>query len=209
MLVNVLLDDAVGVMVDVDVAVVVTVAVEVDETDAVEVAEALNVPEAVSDPEIDCVLVLVLLAVEVDVGVAVDVEVDVAVGVAVIDDDADAVAVDVAVAVAELDDSSANSCVPISVSNQTTYWLFMTLRTASTIAVLRIVHLIGRSSSTVALYCFHSFSIIAKTILRMSPVAASASAAVISGKVAIGTVMSVPFSDQPASHVVGVLSKDI
>jgi len=47
----------------------------------------------------------------------------------------------------------------------------------------------------------------AKAILRMSPVAASASAAVNSGKVAIGTVMSVPFSDQLASHVVGVLSK--
>lgn len=43
----------------------------------------------------------------------------------------------------------------------------------------------------------------------MSPVAASASAAVSSGKVAIGTVMSVPFSDQFSSQEVGVLSNDI
>ena len=49
----------------------------------------------------------------------------------------------------------------------------------------------------------------AKAIFRMSPVAASASAAVNSGKVAIGTVMSTPSSDQPANQVVGVLSNDI
>lgn len=43
----------------------------------------------------------------------------------------------------------------------------------------------------------------------MSPVAASASAAVNSGKVAIGTVICVPSSDQLASQVVGVLSNAI
>ena len=43
----------------------------------------------------------------------------------------------------------------------------------------------------------------------MSPVEASASAAVNSGNVAIGTVMLVPSSDQFASHVVGVLSNAI
>jgi hypothetical protein len=47
---------------------------------------------------------------------------------------------------------------------------------------------------------------IAKTILRISPSAASASAAVNSENVAIGTVMVVPFSAQFASQVVGVLS---
>ena len=173
MLVNVLLEDLVGVTV------------------AVEVADALNVPEAVSDPEIDCVLVLVLVAVDV------------------IDDDAVAVVVEVAVAVGELETSSANSCVPISVSKKTMYWLFITLRTASTIAIFFIVHLIGRSASTVALYCFQSFSKIAKAILRISPVVASASAAVSSGKLAIGTVMFVPSSDQLAIQVVGVLSNAI
>ncbi len=50
---------------------------------------------------------------------------------------------------------------------------------------------------------------IANTILRISPVTASAVAAVNSGNVAIGTVMSVPSSDQFANHVVGVLSNDI
>lgn len=193
MLVNVLLPDAVGVTVAVD--------VDVEVADPVDVDEALNVPEAVSDPEIDCVLVLVLLRVEVDVAVGVAVE--------VIDDDAVAVAVEVAVAVGELELSSANSCVPISVSNQTTYWLFITFRTASTEAVFLIVHLIGRSASAVALKAFQSFSKMAKAILRMSPVAASASAAVISGKVAIGTVMFVPSSDQFSSQVAGVLSNDI
>ena len=49
----------------------------------------------------------------------------------------------------------------------------------------------------------------AKVILRMSPVAASASAAVNSGKVASGTVISTPSSDQFSSHVVGVLSNDM
>jgi len=48
---------------------------------------------------------------------------------------------------------------------------------------------------------------IAKTIFRMSPVTASASAALNSGNVAIGTVISVPSSDQFANQVVGVLSK--
>ena len=146
-------------------------------------------------------LVLVLLAVELEVavGVAVDVE----------DEDAVGVAVDVDVAVAELELSSATSCVPISVSNQTTYWLFITLRTASTEAVFLIVHLIGRSASTVSLYALKSFSSMAKAILRMSPVTASASAAVSSGKVAIGTVISVPSSDQFSNQVVGVLSNDI
>lgn len=131
------------------------------------------------------------------------------VAVEVIDDDAVAVAVDVPVAVGVLVTSSANSCVPISVSKKTRYWLFITLRTASTIAVFLIVHLTGRSASTVALYSFHSFSKMAKAIFRMSPVVASASAAVNSGKVAIGTVMFVPSSDQLANHVVGVLSKAI
>jgi hypothetical protein len=40
----------------------------------------------------------------------------------------------------------------------------------------------------------------------MSPVAASASAAVNSGNVAIGTEMVVPSSDQFGNQVVGVLS---
>jgi len=136
-------------------------------------------------------------------------EVEVGVPVDVIDEDAVAVAVEVAVAVGELEDSSANSCVPISVSNQTMYVLFITLRTASTEAVFLIVHFTGRSSTTVALYSFQSFSKMAKTILRMSPVVASASAAVNSGNVAMGTVMSVPFSDQFSSQTVGVLSKAI
>ena len=48
----------------------------------VAVAEALNVPEAVSEPDIDCVLVLVLDDVAVDVGVAVDVAVPVTVAIA-------------------------------------------------------------------------------------------------------------------------------
>lgn len=62
---------------------------------------------------------------------------------------------------------------------------------------------------TVPLYWLYSFSIIAKTIFRISPVDASASAAVNSGKVAIGTVISTPSSDQFSSQVVGVLSNDI
>ena len=61
----------------------------------------------------------------------------------------------------------------------------------------------------VAMYDWYSFSMIANTILRMSPVAASASAAVNSGNVAIGTVISVPSSAQSASQVVGVLSNAI
>jgi hypothetical protein len=50
---------------------------------------------------------------------------------------------------------------------------------------------------------------IAKTILRMSPVDASASAAVSSENDEIGTVMLVPFSDQSVIHDVGVLSNAI
>ena len=90
--VAVLLEDAVGVTVAVDVAVEVP--------DPVDVAEALKVPEAVSDPEIDCVLVLVLLPVEVEVAVGVAVE--------VIDEDAVAVTDDVDV---ELD-----VAVPVAVA---------------------------------------------------------------------------------------------
>ena len=68
---------AVFVLVDVPVALDVLVAD----------AEALNVPEAVSEPDIDCVLLLVAVAlpvaVDVDVAVALEVELDVAVAVAV------------------------------------------------------------------------------------------------------------------------------
>lgn len=63
------------------------VLVPVDVAVAVEVldAEALNVPEAVSEPDIDCVLLLVAVAVavEVEVPVAVTDDVDVALDVAV------------------------------------------------------------------------------------------------------------------------------
>lgn len=83
------------------------------------------------------------------------------------------------------------------------------MRTGSTVAVLLIVHFTGRSAVAFALYWLHRCSTNAKAILRMSPSAASASAAVNSEKVAIGTVMFVPFSDQFANHVVGVLSNAI
>jgi hypothetical protein len=46
-------------------------------------------------------------------------------------------------------------------------------------------------------------------ILRISPVDASASAAVSSGKDAIGTLIVVPSSDQFSNQVVGVESKAI
>lgn len=78
-----------------------------------------------------------------------------------------------------------------------------------TVAALAIVHLTGRSAVAVALYVLHNFSMIANTILRISPSVASASAAVSSGKVASGTVMFVSSSDQFANQVVGVLSNDI
>ena len=107
-------------------------------------------------------LVLVLLPVEVEVALGVAVELEVALGVAVELEVALAVAVELAVAlavavelavaVAELEVSSETSCVPMSVSNHATYWLFITLRTASTMAVFFIVHLIGRSATTVPLY---------------------------------------------------------
>ena len=114
----------------------------------VAVGESVFVPEPVA--------VTVIVA---DVDVDFDVEV-VAEDVVVLDADdvADAVAVAVAVevavevGVAELEVSSETSCVPISVSNKTTYWLFITLRTASTEAVFFIVHLIGRSAATMPLY---------------------------------------------------------
>ena len=60
------------------VAVDVLVEVDVDVLDEVAVAEALNVPEAVSEPDIDCVLVLVEEDVAVDVAVGVAVAVPVA-----------------------------------------------------------------------------------------------------------------------------------
>lgn len=80
-------------------------------------------------------------------------------------------------------------------------------RTASTDAVLVNFHLTGRSAVAVALYACHSFSMTANTILRMSPVVPSASAAVNSVNEAIGTTMSVATTDHPAIQVVGVLSK--
>ena len=60
------------------VAVDVLVEVDVDVLDEVAVAEALNVPEVVSEPDIDCVLVLVEEDVAVDVAVGVAVAVPVA-----------------------------------------------------------------------------------------------------------------------------------
>jgi len=76
---------AVAVAVDEDVPVPDNVAVLVGVEVEVAVAddEALNVPEAVSEPEIDCVLLLVPVAVAVPVPVGVTDEVDVAVDVAV------------------------------------------------------------------------------------------------------------------------------
>ena len=84
------------------------VLVGVDDLLDVLVAVVLSVAEAeVVAPLVDAVAEDVDVA--VDDAVAVDVPVAVAVGVAV------------EVAVGELELSSANSCVPISVSNQTTY----------------------------------------------------------------------------------------
>ena len=81
------------------------------------------------------------------------------------------------------------------------------LRVVLTVATLAIVHLVGLSAVAVLLYACQRHSMIANTILRISPVLASASSAVNSEKDAIGTEMVVPFSDQFAIQVVGVLSK--
>ncbi len=59
------------------------VGVDVEVFVEVLVAEALNVPEAVSEPDIDCVLLLVAVDVAVDVAVPVLLKDDVAVAVAV------------------------------------------------------------------------------------------------------------------------------
>ena len=75
-----------------------------------------------------------------------------------------------------------------------------------TVAVFASVHFAGLSAVAVLLYACQRHSMIANTILRISPDTASASAAVSSEKDAIGTVMFVPFSSQFAIQVVGVLS---
>ena len=209
-LVGVALDVLVLVLVGVDVAVPVELAV------AVLVAVALALADADVDevfmPDVERVAdellvdVAVELAVLVEVGVDVLVPVDEAVAEAVdVEvDEAEADAVDVEVG--ELDVSSATSCVPISVSTVMRYRLNITFRTAFTETIFVIVHLEGRSAVAVALYDLYNFSMIANTILRISPVDASASAALNSGNVAMGTVMVVASADQLANQVVGVLS---
>ena len=116
-------DYTVAVAVDVEVPdelpLPVLVGVEVAEPDEVaegvveDVADALNVPDAVSDPEMDCVLEGVVEAVEVLDALGVDVLVP--------DEEAEDVLVAVDVAVGELEVSSATSCVPISVSSVIVY----------------------------------------------------------------------------------------
>lgn len=109
----------------------------------------------------------------------------------------------------EVDASSLTSCVPISVSIWKMKRLSSFLRIMSVDATFVMTTFTGRSATGLSLYSVQNFSTIAKMILRISPVDASASAAVNSGNVASGTVMSCPFSDQFASQVVGVLSKAI
>ena len=110
-----LVPDAVAVLVGVDVAVVVDVAD----------AEALNVPEAVSEPDIDCVLLLV----------AVDVAVVVAVPVLLADD----VAVDVAVA------------VPVAVANATPFCTRTSQRYVVAVSDTEIIDSMSPASANVAL----------------------------------------------------------
>ena len=106
----------------------------------------------------------------------------------------------------ELETSSRTSCVPMSVSIVIVYLFVSLLYAELNVARLSKTIFAGRSAAAKLLYFVQMHSMIANTILRMSPLEASASAAVNSLNDASGTVMLTPSSDQFAIQVVGVLS---
>lgn len=103
----------------------------------------------------------------------------------------------------ELEVSSRTSNVPMSVSIVNVYLFVILLYVVFTVPRLSMVIFAGRSADAKLLYFVQIHSMIANMIFRMSPLTASASAAVNSLNDASGTVMSVPSSDQLAIQVVG------